>query len=153
MCACTIEIESANAQSLSLNFAKSLVGLHEERDNKRLKEFMEIDPDRTQWCAAFVNSILHLQGYEGSESVSDYPLTARSFLKWGKPAPIPEYGDIVVFPRGNSSWQGHVGFYVGQKEIDGIDYYVILGGNQNDTVSYELYPAYRAIDIRRLDQP
>jgi uncharacterized protein (TIGR02594 family) len=145
--ACSREVYSDSG--ISLTYARSLVGLHEERDNRKLREIIEVNPARTQWCAAFVNSILNLQGIEGSESVSKYPLTARSFLDWGEPVDVPEYGDIVVFPRGNVSWQGHVGFYVGLKEINDIDYYIILGGNQNNSVSYELYPAYRAIGIRR----
>jgi hypothetical protein len=61
----------------------------------------------------------------------------------------PEFGDIVVFPRGNQGWQGHVGFYIETVQVDGIDHYVILGGNQKNKVSYDLYPASKAIAIRR----
>jgi hypothetical protein len=58
-------------------------------------------------------------------------------------------GDIVVFPRGDQGWQGHVGFYVKEQVIDDKLYYYILGGNQKNKVSVELYPADKAIGIRR----
>ena len=89
-----------------------------------------------------------MEGKEGSESVSEYPLTARSFLNWGTEVKNPESGDIIVFPRGQA-WQGHVGFYVRTTNIEGEPHYVILGGNQDDKVSLEFYPASKAIGIRR----
>lgn len=129
--------------------AAGMIGLDERTNRSELKRFTGVDPVRIEWCAAFVNAILNLHDIPGSESVSDYPLTARSFLKWGTNVDVPKKGDIVVFPRGNSSWQGHVGFYVETRTISEIDYYVILGGNQDNKVSFELYPAYKAIAIRR----
>jgi len=145
---CT-EAQSVPLTTVSLTHARSLVGLHERQDTSRLKDLLGVNPIHTQWCAAFVNSILHMQDIKGSESVSEHPLTARSFLDWGEPVDVPQYGDVVVFPRGSQGWQGHVGFYLKTQQINGIDYYIILGGNQNNSVSYELYPAYRAIGIRR----
>lgn len=135
---------------ISLTYARTLVGLHERRDTAELKILIGVNPIQTEWCAAFVNGILNRQGVAGSESVSEYPLTARSFLQWGMEVfDEPQYGDVIVFPRGRSAWQGHVGFYVGTRVIDEIDYYIILGGNQDNSVSYELYPAYRALGVRR----
>jgi hypothetical protein len=61
----------------------------------------------------------------------------------------PKPGDVVVFPRGRQSWQGHVGFYVDTVSVDGKVYWQILGGNQKNSVSVELYPASRAIGVRR----
>lgn len=129
----------------------AFVGMHERTDRKELKKLLDVDPVRTEWCAAFVNAVLYVNGVPGSESVSENPLLARSFLDWGTEVYEPRMGDVVVFPRGNQSWQGHVGFYVETKVIDDIDYWVILGGNQSDEVSYELYPAYLAIGIRRYE--
>lgn len=125
------------------------VGLTERTDRQELKDYTGVDPVRTEWCAAFVNAVLEETGIEGSASVSDYPLTARSFLQWGTEVTTPEPGDIVVFPRGNSSWQGHVGFYLKTQQINGVDYYLILGGNQNNKVSIVPYRAKRALGIRR----
>lgn len=132
--------------------ALQYIGLEERRDRTALRELVGVDPVRVEWCAAFVNAVLEQQGVEGSSSVSEYPLTARSFLMWGdrvSPDQI-QRGDIVVFPRGNSSWQGHVGFYWGAwTDERGVDYYQILGGNQSNRVGIEMYAKHRAIDIRR----
>ena len=128
--------------------AYSYYGFTETTNRNQLKELTGIDPVQTEWCAAFVNAILRLEGKEGSESVSEYPLTARSFLQWGEEVKEPKSGDIVVFPRG-AAWQGHVGFYVRTVKLSGVDNYVILGGNQDDSVSLEYYPAAKAISIRR----
>jgi len=129
--------------------AVSFLNFGERTHRQELKEFTGVDPVRTEWCAAFVNAVLRESGIPGSESVSRHPLLARSFLKWGDSVDTPKSGDLIVFPRGNASWQGHVGFYMGTVEVGGVEYYRILGGNQNNEVSIELYPVSRAIDIRR----
>jgi uncharacterized protein (TIGR02594 family) len=120
----------------------------EKEDRRELKDLTGVDPVRIEWCAAFANAIL-----EKSEIPSNkdhkYALTARAFLDWGEEVKEPEMGDIVVFPRGNQGWQGHVGFFVKQQEIDGKLYYYILGGNQKNKVSVELFLASKAIGIRR----
>ena len=121
-----------------------------KEDSQELKEFLGVDPVRTEWCAAFVNAVLEESGIPGSESVSNHPLTARSFLKWGEKVDEPLPGDIVIFPRGNVSWQGHVGFYIGTIVRNNIKYYLILGGNQTNSVNIEYYRASKAIGIRRL---
>ena len=63
--------------------AQPYIGLEERVHRAELKELLDIDPVRVEWCAAFVNSVLELDDIPGSDSVSDYPLTARSFLTWG----------------------------------------------------------------------
>jgi cell wall-associated NlpC family hydrolase len=72
---------------------------------------------------------------------------ARSFLYWGESVEpeLIQRGDLVVFPRGNSGWQGHVGFFVEERNGQ----WVILGGNQNNEVRYDLYSPRRALGIRR----
>jgi len=151
--ACTrAETFFSTQASNSIHTAAEFIGLNERANRTELRELLNVDPLRTEWCAAFVNAILELDGIPGSDSVSEYPLTARSFLKWGSrvEAHNIEQGDIVVFPRGNVSWQGHVGFYVETTE-DGR--WVILGGNQDNTVSYALYSPNYAIGIRRYSAP
>lgn len=126
-------------------------GLDENKDRQLIKEIAGVDPVTTEWCAAFVNMILLEQGLPTSASVSDYPLMARSFLFWGdRVTGEPQQGDIVVFERGNRGWQGHVAFYVSKTVSDGKVYYNVLGGNQNDKVSIDVYPATKVLDIRRL---
>ena len=61
--------------------AAQLMGKHEVRDNPELREFLCVDPARIEWCAAFVNAVLHANDIPGSDSVSQYPLTARSLLQ------------------------------------------------------------------------
>ena len=129
--------------------ASRYMGFHERRNRAELRKFVGVDPARIDWCAAFVNSVLHEMGLKGSEKVSNYPLTARSFLRWGKRVREPEIGDIVVFPRGTEAWQGHVGFYYGTEYRNGVKYYLILGGNQNDSVTIEPFRASLALSIRR----
>ena len=123
----------------------------ERKDRQELREFLGVDPVNTEWCAAFVNQVLALHDIPGSESVSDVPLMARSFLTWGDKIE-PEYiqpGDVVVFPRGDQGWQGHVGFYIGTLEQNGVEYYLILGGNQSNEVNMDYFPAKSALGIRR----
>lgn len=129
--------------------AVQFIGMHERKDKIELKELLGIDPSKTEWCAAFVNAILNNNNIPGSESVSQYPLTARSFLQWGETVNEPLLGDIVIFPRGNSDWQGHVGFYIATTTIRGKEYYLILGGNQDNTVSLDYYLSKSALSIRR----
>ena len=131
--------------------AQPFVGLQERQDRTYLRDLVGVDPVRTEWCAAFVNAVLEIDGIPGSESVSDNPLMARSFLDWGVEVAKADVkrGDIVVFPRGTQGWQGHVGFYVETRIEDGKEWWVILGGNQSNEVRYDLYPANRAIGVRR----
>jgi len=131
--------------------AQPYIGLQERQDRTQLRELVGVDPVRTEWCAAFVNAILEKDNIPGSDTVSEYPLTARSFLQWGNRIDKTDIkrGDIVVFPRGNQGWQGHVGFYVETQVHNGIEYWVILGGNQQNQVRYDLYSPRKALGIRR----
>jgi uncharacterized protein (TIGR02594 family) len=144
------KVESVQAKSRStIAVASTYVGFHERTHRRELREFIGVDPVRVDWCAAFVNSVLAELGIPGSESVSEWPLTARSFLGWGKRVREPEIGDIIIFPRGTEAWQGHVGFYYGTEYKNGRKHYLILGGNQSNAVTIELFPARSAISIRR----
>jgi len=127
-------------------------GLNEIKDRNLLKNILGVDPVVTHWCAAFVNMILLENNLPTSESVSRYYLTARSFLTYGQEVTEPRQGDIIVFPRGNQGWQGHVGFYVSSTTINGAEYYNIIGGNQNDSVTITPYLSSSALTIRRTDE-
>lgn len=107
----------------------------------------EIRKDEVPWCAAYVGAVLARLGLQNTGS-----LLARSYLEWGVKVPtlgdsIP--GDIVVFKRGNSSWQGHVGFLVGMQG----DWVHVLGGNQNNQVNVSKYPKSKLLGIRRVKKP
>jgi uncharacterized protein (TIGR02594 family) len=144
-------VNTASVDTEPFITAETYVGLHERRHREYLKRLVGVDPVHTEWCAAFVNAILEIDGIPGSESVSDYPLTARSFLRWGEPVIREEIqrGDVVIFPRGRESWQGHVGFYIETTYENGKEQWVILGGNQDNTVSYATFDPKRALGIRR----
>lgn len=122
------------------------LGMTETNDRSELQKLMNVDPIKTEWCAAFANSIIRLNGYKGSEAVSPNPLLAKSFSKFGVPVLTPEPGDIVVFDRiDGADWQGHVGFYVrteGEK-------YQIISGNSSDMVKFRFYPIEYVVAIRR----
>lgn len=141
--ACTI----ADATD-SVITAQPYVGLQERQDRREIRELVGVDPVRTEWCAAFVNAVLELDNIPNLNNQTKYPpLMARSFLYWGEKVD-PEFiqrGDVVIFPRGNSGWKGHVGFFV--EEQNGK--WVILGGNQNNEVRYDFYNPQRALGVRR----
>lgn len=145
VCSCTNETpEVLN----NVDIGKAYIGLNEVDDRSELKTLLEVDPVRVEWCAAFVNAILKEQGTPNLYDIEyKYPLTARGFLHWGDPMFYDEIkkGDIVVFPRGSNSWQGHVGFYVGSYGGK----WVILGGNQDNTVSYKMFDPIEALGVRR----
>lgn len=101
-----------------------------------------VSNDETAWCAAFVGAMLARSGVKGTGS-----LLARSYLDWGLPVALDNAkpGDIAVFKRGNSTWQGHVAFFVADKGKT-ID---VLGGNQSNAVNIKGYAASQLLGIRR----
>jgi uncharacterized protein (TIGR02594 family) len=141
-----VEVTSDNPVASAVPY----LGYSEKTHRSELKELLDIDPVRTEWCAAFVNAVLEESNIT-SNSNHKYPLTARAFLDWGESVPKDDIqpGDIVVFPRGNQGWQGHVGFYLRTEEINGIAYYWILGGNQRNKVSVVRYKQSSVLGIRR----
>jgi len=130
--------------------AEEYIGLNEYQNRQQIRRLTGVDPVRTEWCAAFVNAILEIEGIP-SNNLHEYPLLARSFLDWGEevePKDI-QVGDIVVFPRGNQGWKGHVGFYITTVDTQKGQQWVILGGNQKNSVRYDLYNPNKALGIRR----
>ena len=102
----------------------------------------EVSDDSISWCAAFVGAMIKRAGQTPTGS-----LLARSYLKWGNPVDLKDArpGDIAVFSRGNSTWQGHVAFFVKENAST----LSILGGNQSDKVSVSTYPKASLLSIRR----
>jgi uncharacterized protein (TIGR02594 family) len=98
-----------------------------------------ITDDETAWCAAFLGSCLQRAGMPSTRS-----LLARSYLEWGEPAAEPRIGTIAVFSRGNDPTLGHVGFVVGSTATD----IILLGGNQSDAVTVEVFPRARLLALR-----
>jgi len=133
------------------DLAKAEVGTVEWRDGDNPKVLgyfrdaghPQVTNDETAWCAAFVGAMLHRAGMKGTGL-----LTARSYLNWGVPIDRKDAqeGDIVIFTRGNSTWQGHVGFFV----RDDLDTITVLGGNQANAVNRRPYSAKNLLGIRRM---
>ena len=130
--------------------AYNYYGMNEITHRAELRSLTGVDPKRTEWCAAFVNAVLEESGIESNKD-HKYPLTARAFLDWGTKVSKEDIqpGDVVIFPRGNQGWQGHVGFFLRTQMINGKEYWLILGGNQNNRVSVAPYLASRSLGIRR----
>lgn len=130
--------------------AKAEVGTVEWKDgsNPKVVAYFEdsgnagVKDDATAWCAAFVGAMLKRAGQKGTGL-----LTARSYLDWGVPVDRKDArpGDIVIFKRGNSSWQGHVAFFVKDRGAV-ID---VLGGNQSNAVNVKGHQASQLLGIRR----
>jgi len=149
LAACTITIK--NTSLLDYNtpahiiYASQYLNFSEKTNRSQLHRLTSVDPVRTEWCAAFVNAVLEKNNIEGSNS-----LAARSFLQWGEKTNQPEIGDIAIFLRGNSNWQGNVGFYLDTVKYNNKTYYKILGGNQDDKVSIIYYPKQFLLETRKI---
>lgn len=96
----------------------------------------------TPWCAAFIGATLARAGLPNTGQ-----LTARSYLKYGKPAPDPVRGDIAIMWRGkkNDGFTGHI-FYFLRREGANI---IGLGGNQGDAVTVAAFPASKMLGYVR----
>lgn len=92
--------------------------------------------DEVAWCSSFVNWCLKQCGIRGTNSAG-----AASWKKWGT-ASAPRYGAIaVVFNAGAArssltTTGNHVGFLVEETKT----HYVLLGGNQSNSVKVSRYP-------------
>lgn len=108
----------------------------------------QINPEKTAWCAAFINACEREAGNRGTNS-----LAAQSFLKYGDPVKEEDIqpGDIVIFSRGVHSWQGHVGYFESWSDdyVSGSAGLRVLGGNQDNKVCSKVYGKERLLGIRR----
>lgn len=115
----------------------------------RTVEHPEVKHDETANCAAAMGA-WHVKA--GIPLASLPPkaerLMARSYLSFGRIIIEPFRGCIVVFKRGNSSWQGHVAFYLRTVTVKGTLYVECLGANQSDAVSIARYPADHVLGYR-----
>jgi len=106
------------------------------KHNKRILEYhqatsLKATEDEIPWCSSFVNWVFLKCKMKRTNSAS-----ARSWLKWGIELEQPIEHCVVIFKRGNSDWQGHVGFYLGGH---GTGLIRTLGGNQSDKVKISNY--------------
>lgn len=137
---------------------KKFLGFHENKETTILNQFIRkyvpawrgSSVNTTPWCAAMINAIERSIGRPGNGK-----LNARSFLTYGEAVEIDDAqeGDIVVFSRGGSTWQGHVAYFLNyEKGKNGTILVKVLGGNQSDAVSIGWYPKSRLIGVRRPEE-
>jgi uncharacterized protein (TIGR02594 family) len=106
----------------------------------------QLDPQKTAWCAAFVNAVLAANGAKGTGS-----LAAASFLNFGKDdTKSPQRGDIVVVKSSASPSGQHVGFL---DSIDAKGNVRVLGGNTGNKVGTLAASAKDVLAIRRPPTP
>lgn len=98
--------------------------------------------DDVPWCGLFVGHCI-------ATTLPDEPLPggllgARSWLRLGRET-TPRLAAVMVFWRGaKDGWEGHVGFYAGEHGSN----YLILGGNQSDSVCYAWIHRDRLLQAR-----
>jgi uncharacterized protein (TIGR02594 family) len=127
-----------------IQLMKREIGVKEVRGGENpeiLKYFkattLKATEDEVPWCSAIVNWIMRECNMERS-----YSAAARSWLGHGKRLGYFKKYSIVVMRRGNSSWQGHVGF-----AMEDLGTHIrVLGGNQSDSVCYANYKKSSVID-------
>jgi RHS repeat-associated protein len=97
------------------------------------------DPRKYAWCAAFGSWMLNSSGFNAPRTPA-----SRNWLNSDKLVPTgPYYGAIAVFQDyfdpglKHRTGTGHIGFLYGF--MPGIKY-IILGGNQGNTIKFSAYP-------------
>ena len=127
-----------------LEIAKDEIGQKEitgTEDNPRILEYFTVCSyhgrhDEVPWCAAFVNWCLVQAGMRGTRSAA-----ALSFENWGTKCE-PCLGAIAVLRYPNN--KGHVAFAVGTYRGK----YVLLGGNQSNSVCYKVVDKSKVTTFR-----
>lgn len=100
--------------------------------------------DEVAWCGLAVAVVMKRAG-KPIDAVGNI-LSSRAWIKFGEPVDRPGLGDVLVFWRGSpSSWQGHVGLYVGE---DATAYHV-AGGNQSNAFTIARVAKDRLVGARR----
>lgn len=140
--------------------AQRFVGIREvpgSTSNEQILAMLRLDDewpedDSVPWCSAFMNYISWLLRLPRSKN-----LRARSWLLVGTPIELeeatPEFDVVILKSSGNKQpgadvikAEGHVGWFAG---TDGSKV-LLLGGNQDDSVSVDRYPKSRVLGVRRL---
>lgn len=120
------------------------------KSNPRLLEILQrhhpsaSDDSTTAWCAIMIGELFDRLGLPKPEGY----VSARSWLKTGKAVEITEAqpGDLVIFSRPPSTWQGHVAIYAWHNET----HVMVYGGNQSNKVGFSAYPRTRVLGLRRI---
>lgn len=128
---------------------RKVFGLHEVRDNAKLRAWLKSDgktlgnPAALPWCGDWtetcIKNTLPDEPFPGDLGLNPY--WARNWLLFGvKTAPV--LWSIGVFERPGGG--GHVGILVGQDRAN----YFVFGGNQGDSVSIRALDRHRLLGAR-----
>ena len=99
--------------------------------------------DEIPWCGLFLGYCMHMVGRDPPEKF----YRANQWTNWGAMCGGgPSLGDVLVFVRDGG---GHVGLYVGEGKVKGVNVYWVLGGNQGDAVSIVPIERSRLSSCRR----
>lgn len=105
--------------------------------------------DETPWCAVFVSHCLASAGMTTTESA-----LAASYATYGKPSTLIP-GAVIVIKRkktgADSSTGSRAGYHVGFLVRVTRDHFIILGGNQGNSVSRRRFPRkrYELVAVRQ----
>jgi hypothetical protein len=132
-----------------INECMTVYGLHETRDNLTLSRYLRSDgkflgdPDKLPWCGDLVDTVTSNSLPDEprhDRALKENPYWARNWGKFGVACPAI-FGCYASFSRGSG---GHVGWLVGQT----TNHYLVLGGNQDDTVSVVKIAKNRLLETR-----
>jgi hypothetical protein len=134
--------------------ALSMKGLHEQRDQQILMEFLRnggksfVNPATTAWCSSFVNASLATVGIKGTGSAA-----AGSWHKWGNAVSDKENfnpeavqkGDVIVnynISKATGMVGDHVEIVAGEPYQDRNGKWVVktVGGNTSNSVKEMIRP-------------
>lgn len=123
-------------------------GLNEVINKQELIEWLRSDgstigdPQKFPWCGDYVQTSLELGvPNEPLPAVIQHnPYWALNWQNYGIEAQ-PQYGALLVFKRKGG---GHVGFYMAETPT----FYLVLGGNQKNTVSITKVAKKRCVAVR-----
>lgn len=127
-----------------MGIAKKEQGTHEVRGrsaNPRIVQYhaatdLRARSDEVAWCSSFVNWCMKQCGIKGTNSAA-----AASWKKWGS-ATAARYGAVAVVYNAKMAGSSltatgnHVAFLVEETKT----HYVLLGGNQGNSVKVSHYP-------------
>ena len=125
-----------------------VLGWHEVRDHARLSKWLKSDgktlgdPTQLPWCGDAMDTALELALPDEPRpgDLGKNPYWALNWSWLGKEC-RPCFGAIAAFKRPTG---GHVGVLVGQTKT----HYLVLGGNQGDSVSRVLIDKERCRALR-----
>ena len=103
----------------------------------------EVHDDETSWCACCMSSACLEAGLPMPPT--NVNMMARSFLTWGVAVKLDDIqpGDVAVWPRNNSPWQGHVNLV---EKVLASGKVQCIGGNQGGLVGGDAVTRAKARD-------